>query len=96
MSKKRSGIYGLTVPGLAAICLLVSIAACADEAQRMSVEELKGLLNSPDVIILDVRSREDWAGSNSKIKGAIRETSGNVKKWSDKYPKDKTLVLYCA
>lgn len=96
MSKKRSGIFVPAVLGLAAICLLVSIAAFADEAQRMSVEDLKALLNNPDVIVLDVRAPGDWEGSDSKIQGAIRETWDNFDDWADKYTKDKTLVLYCA
>ena len=38
----------------------------------------------------------DWAPSNTKIKGAIREDPPKVSSWMEKYPKDKTLVFYCS
>jgi hypothetical protein len=66
------------------------------DAPRMTKEELKAILDSPDLIILDVRGGRDWAESNSKIKGAIREEPNDVESWAKKYPKDKTLILYCA
>jgi rhodanese-related sulfurtransferase len=31
-----------------------------------------------------------------KIKGAVREDLEKVDTWMNKYPKDKTLVFYCA
>jgi len=96
MRKTGSGIYGPGFLGLTAIWILVSIAACAHEVQRMPIEELNGLLNNPEVIVLDVRAPGDWQGSDSKIKGAFRETRENFDEWADKYSKDKTLVLYCA
>jgi rhodanese-related sulfurtransferase len=66
------------------------------EVPRMTQEELKAMLDKPDLIIIDVRARSDWAGSDLKVKGAIREDPGNVESWANKYSKEKTLVLYCA
>ena len=66
------------------------------EVPRMKKDELKALLDSPDLVILDVRSQTDWKDGDSKIKGALREDPESVKSWSEKYSKDKTLVLYCA
>ena len=63
---------------------------------KMSKEELKGLLGSDDLIILDVRTGSDWKSSEFKIKGAVREEPGAVDKWAGKYDKGKTIVLYCA
>ena len=54
------------------------------------------MLGNPDLIILDVRSGMDWTDSDLKIKGAIREEPDDIKSWANKYPKNKTLVLYCA
>jgi rhodanese-related sulfurtransferase len=55
------------------------------------------MLGNPDVIILDVRSAQDWKESEWKIKGAIREDrKGETNAWTDKYPNDKVVVLYCA
>ena len=65
------------------------------EVPRISVEKTKALLDSPDVIIIDVRTAKTWWRSPSKILNAVREEPGAVEKWAGKYPKDKTLILYC-
>jgi hypothetical protein len=59
-------------------------------------EELKARLGNPEVIILDVRKKADWEASGQKIPGAVHEDYEGVKDWSIKYPRDKTMVLYCA
>jgi rhodanese-related sulfurtransferase len=66
------------------------------DAPRITKDELKALLGKPDVILLDVRSGNDWKGSDSKIQGAIREEPDRIKSWAQKYSKDKIVVLYCA
>jgi thiosulfate sulfurtransferase len=70
--------------------------AMAKEAPRMTKEELKGLMEKPDVVVIDVRAQSDWDGSKEKIQGAVREDPKKVKEWANKYGKDKTLVFYCA
>jgi len=75
---------------------LWTIIALAGSVPRMSKEDLEAKLDDPDVIILDVRVGKDWKESGFKIKGAIRENPKKFKSWANKYPKDKTLVLYCA
>jgi 3-mercaptopyruvate sulfurtransferase SseA len=70
--------------------------ALAQEAPRMTKEELKGQMGKPDVVIIDVRAKSDWEGSKEKIQGAVREDPGQVKQWASKYSKDKILVFYCA
>ncbi len=77
--------------------LAVSVlAASAQEAPRITKEELKGMLDNPDVTIIDVRLGGDWENSGLKIKGAVREDPRNLDSVISKYPKEKTLVLYCA
>lgn len=68
----------------------------AAEAPRMEKEQLKAQLGNPDVVVLDVRAFTDWVMTKEKIKGAVRENPRDVEDWSGKYPKDKTIVLYCA
>jgi rhodanese-related sulfurtransferase len=64
---------------------------------RITKEEVKSMVGNPNLIILDVRSAQYWKDSEWKIKGAVREDRrGKSSDWVDKYPKDKTLVLYCA
>ena len=70
--------------------------AKSPEAPRMTKDELKAMLGSPDLIIIDVRYGKDWTESDVKIKGAVREDPEAFDSWAKKYPKDKTLVFYCA
>ena len=64
---------------------------------RMTKEELRAMLDDPNLVVIDVRHAQDWKSSSSKIKGAVREdTEKEVKSWAEKYPKDKTYVFYCA
>jgi hypothetical protein len=73
------------------------VTALADkEVPRMSIDELKGMLDSKDFILLDVRAGKDWSSSELKIAGAVREDPKDFDSWADKYPKDKKIVLYCA
>ena len=77
----------------------VNIAAAAgkmEDVPRMTKEELKGMLDSPDLVLLDVRQARDWDDSKFKIKGAERKDPGKFNSWKNQLPGDKTLVLYCA
>lgn len=66
------------------------------DVPRMTGEELRALLGTDNVVVVDVRAGGDWARSDEKIEGAVREDPGSVESWAAKYGKDKTLVLYCA
>lgn len=66
-----------------------------DEVPRMSGEELKSRLGTPDLVIIDARSGNDWASSEMKIAGAVREDPRRFNDWKNSYSKSKTLVLYC-
>ena len=68
----------------------------AEDVPRMTKEELKAVIDSPDVVVVDVRSGRDWKSSESKIKNAVREESYKASSWADKYDKNKTYVIYCA
>ena len=84
-------LLGLIVAGLG-----VYSAKAAVEASRMSKEELKGTLGSKELVVIDVRAGKDWDASEIKIKGAVREDPKNLDFWAAKYPKEMTLVVYCA
>ncbi|UCG13360.1 MAG: hypothetical protein JSU72_02415 [Deltaproteobacteria bacterium] len=89
----------LAVLGIS-LCVVLTVAftttTMAAETPRMSKEELKAMLDSPDLIILDVRVGRDWKASEYKIRGAVRVDATDFGSWANKFPKDKTLVLYCA
>jgi len=80
---------------LTALCLSIS-PAIAGAVNLMAIDELKGMLDSDSVVILDVRAGRDWSTSEFKIPGAIRASGEDFAEWSKTLPKDKTLVLYCA
>jgi predicted sulfurtransferase len=70
--------------------------AIAQDVPRMSVEQLKEKLGAPGLIVIDVRTEHDWDVSDSKVRGAVREDPSTVESWASKYPKNQTIVLYCA
>ena len=65
-----------------------------NKALRMTKEQLKPMLGSKDLIVIDIRLDEQWRFSNRKIPGAVHENPAVPSAWMDKYPKDKTIVFY--
>jgi hypothetical protein len=72
----------------------IGVAAGTEEIPRMTKEELKPLLGSPEVVVLDVRL--EWGNAPTKIAGAVHENPEKVADWSFKYPKESRIVLYCS
>ncbi len=94
---KATGPNGLRLAFVAWMLLWVlAVSAQAQEVPRMAPGELAARLGGMDLLVLDVRAGADWKASDKKIQGALREDPGNVGDWASKYPKDKTVVLYCA
>jgi hypothetical protein len=93
MMKKR-------VVFMAAALMVLAVFATGALAEKrgnvdlMKKEELLKRMEAQDVIVLDVRKGTDWRASEFKIKGATRVAPRDITKV--KYPKDKTIVLYCA
>jgi hypothetical protein len=63
---------------------------------RISVEELKDLLDSQaDIVLVDTRSRESYDASH--ISGAISmEYPDEIMARHSELPKDKLIILYCS
>ncbi len=91
----RRSFWKVTVWGLV-FTGLFSIIALAADVPMITKETLKSMLGNPEVIIIDIRLDEHLNKSDRKIPGAVIESIFTVKNWAPKYPKDKTLVLYCA
>jgi rhodanese-related sulfurtransferase len=99
MNIAKYWILALVVIGLAAI----AARAQADQAvQMISAEELKAKVagNQP-VTLIDVRSSEGYANSNSTMKGAIHFKLRKLKSRLafpplKDLPKDREIVTYCA
>lgn len=78
------------------LAALTGEAARAADVPRMTKEDLKAMVDDPDVIILDARSGRDWSSSEFKIQGADRADPADFSSWAEKCPPEKTIVLYCA
>ncbi len=96
MNRFRLPLFAAMILGLVMLGSISPGVATAKEVSRISIDELKGVLDSKDYVILDVRSGKDWSSSELKIKGALREDPKMFDSWATKYPKDKKIVLYCA
>ena len=79
----------------AALAAVSTKAVAQGEVPRITKEDLKANLDSGEFVIIDVRTMKDWNASDYHIKGAHRENPMDVNYW-DNYPKDKTMILYCA
>ena len=67
-----------------------------EKIARISPEDLTEQLESPEVVIIDVRKKKDWDASEEMIESAVAEDPAHPEKWLDQFPKDRTFVLYCA
>ena len=93
---KKKMIRIVLVAAYIAMAMTMGQIATASEIPRMTKEELKAKLGTPDLVIVDVRVGTDWKASEMKIKGAVRGDPQNIESWVKPYPKDTTFVLYCA
>ncbi len=65
------------------------------EIKAITLDEATNMYaNSEDVIIIDLRSAEDY--DENKIDGAINISSESIKDYKNTLSKDKTLILYDA
>ena len=90
----RLSLFGLLI----AMLIMMGLAASSAVAGvgLMTKDDLKPMLDDPDLVILDVRAGKDWKSSEFKIKGATHVESNKYADWKGTYPKDKKYVLYCA
>ena len=68
----------------------------AEDVSRISTEQLNDILDSPDLVILDVRTKKDWEKSDKKIIGAVRVDPDDVSSWAGDFSQEKNIILYCA
>jgi rhodanese-related sulfurtransferase len=80
---------------LLTLYLLSAPLVFAASVPTMDKDELKSLIGSDSLVILDVRTGRDWTSSEFKIENSVRMADSDLS-IIEKYPKDSTLVLYCA
>lgn len=84
---------------LGLVCLFfitIAMPAYGKDAPRISTKQLNAILDSPGLVILDVRTEKDWNKSDRKIAGAVRVDPMDVDSWAKDYAMDEKIVLYCA
>ena len=86
----------LTVFVLTTILAVFASSGWSADVNKMTKEELKEIMDTETVAILDVRRGRDWSSSEYKIKGAERIDNKKLLAQTKKYAKNQTLVLYCA
>src|SRR4051794_40420854 len=67
--------------------------APAEEARRVTVEELKKMLDAGKAVVYDTRPKAAY--DTEHIKGSLSMPSEQVAAHVDELPKDKTIVFYC-
>lgn len=65
----------------------------ADEARRITAEDLHKLWEKKDVLIIDTRGEPDYKSSH--IPGAISVPASEVAAKIDELPRNKMIVAYC-
>lgn len=72
-------------------------ARTADSIPRMTIQELKEKMDKGDrIIILDVRTAEDYSTSPYKITGAVRIPLDQLKSRYTELPAAAEIVAYCS
>lgn len=61
----------------------------------LSPEELKNLLDSQSVTLVDIRRKADYDADPHLIPGAAWRDPEKVDDWGGELPKDKPVVVYC-
>ena len=63
------------------------------DAPRMTKDELKAMLGSPDLIIIDVRYGKDWTESDVKIRGRFEKIPKLLTPGQKSIPRIKPLFF---
>ena len=97
MTKYRKIAYIIAALSLLLVVnSLMAMGGGHKESLRISTDELKKILGSPELVIVDVRDPISWSKSDSMILGAVREDPNNIDAWVKKYSKKKKIIFYCA
>jgi hypothetical protein len=67
--------------------------APAEEARRVTVDELKKMLDAGKAVVYDTRPKTAYDAEH--VKGSLSMPSDQVAARADELPKDKTIVFYC-
>lgn len=69
-------------------------AGAQQDVRRVSIDELRAMLERDEAIVVDVRSKPSY--DSGHIKGSISIPREEVRQRAGELPKDKLVVFYCA
>ena len=64
-------------------------------SRTINPQELKSILGTKSVTVIDVRRKDDYAADNNAIPGSSWLGPSQIDNWSATLPLDKEVVLYC-
>jgi rhodanese-related sulfurtransferase len=64
-------------------------------SHTISPQELKPLVESGSIVVLDVRRRNDLDADTVKLPGAQWKDPEKIGEWDKTLPKDRDVVIYC-
>lgn len=94
--RKRLLIPHVLLLVLAMVLTSTGLSQAGTDVPLITTDELKAMLDDPNLLVLDVRRGKDWKSSEFKIKGATYAKPEAYDTWAGTYPKTKKVVLYCA
>lgn len=65
-------------------------------SRTITPNDLKQLVETRTVTVLDVRRQNDYDADQVKLPGAEWKNPDQLADWSAKLPKEKEVVIYCA
>jgi rhodanese-related sulfurtransferase len=76
--------------------IVPAVFSAEDNIPRITVQELKAKMEKgEDLLVIDVRTGNDYERSKIKIKGAVRISIVKIEERSRDLPKDKEIITYC-
>ncbi|UCF63357.1 MAG: rhodanese-like domain-containing protein [bacterium] len=77
---------------------LIHTSGCSQSSQEISPEEVNRLRqNAEDIIIIDVRTPEEFTGELGHIPGAVLRPLQQIETWESEFSKDKgkKIIMVC-
>jgi len=88
-------LFSLLVVALNQLMVPVGFSA-TDNVPVITVQELKAKMDKgDDLVVVDVRTGNDYEGSKIKMKGAVRISIVKIEERYRDLPMDKEIVTYC-
>lgn len=78
---------------LAALLLLAFFSWGLAQPKIVTVDDLKAALSNPKVLVIDVRTPQEFAQGH--VKGAVNWPLQEIERWWNRVPKDRLVYIHC-